>query len=814
MNFAPRGALAQQHTAPLECAADLLRDLLHQGLQLLGAWRGQGLKAQQCPASVRPVEKQHVKVDVEIESAAETLNEGDRAGVRAAVGEARLADEMSGDAAVDDTEHARERARVAGEQKAQREGQAQHPLAQGLVLRQHLLDEQRGTLGHAPRAAARAEAAALAAEGDESLSLAALATHAQKAVLESPAFEVLLEFALHVRRKRALFGDALPLSEGVAGRLAAKVVWSDRGWQESISRPGDTLGALEDVALRGLLNVGLGDTASLLLNFHYNRDESENIAPTAYEGTIAGLPASQPLPTALDATPFFSVGDPQAADWSDSFRPMRNNTQNGASARLSWDLTDSVNLTSVTAYDKFDRTERYELSGVPFEDGLTNNGTDMEVFSQELRLSGGGESELYWVVGANYARDELSEIYEMFFRDSFFGFALGINAINTLYSQNTDSTAGFGHLEWNFADRLKLSLGARFTSEDREWSGCTFDDGDGSLAGAWNNILTPFTILANGLPDPGLMGPGDCGIYNDIAGTPTFGQFGIFSDEISTDKWMWKATLDFAPNEDVLLYGTVSTGFKSGGFNGASAQTHSQLLPYDAETLTSYELGLKSTLLFRRMQLNTSVFYYDYKDKREPTVAVTPVGNIAGLTNVPESEVYGAEVELRWLVTKGLSFDLGIAYLQTEIKEYQAIDANASSWPAVVTFDASGFSLANSPEWQGNATATYTWELSDRLNLFVATDVAYKADNSGSTQDPVSDYTLVNARLGVSDADERWSATVWSRNVFDEYYWNAAFASNGTFVRMNGMPATYGITLAYSFWASPRHGSQQTFSDR
>lgn len=116
------------------------------------------------PVVINPVEKQHVKVDVEIERAAEALDEGDRAGVRAAAGEARLADEITRDAAVDDAEHAREGARVAGEQKAQREGQAQHPLAQGLVLRQHLLEEQRGTLCHAPRAAAGAEAAALAAE--------------------------------------------------------------------------------------------------------------------------------------------------------------------------------------------------------------------------------------------------------------------------------------------------------------------------------------------------------------------------------------------------------------------------------------------------------------------------------------------------------------------------------------------------------------------------------------------------------------------------------------------------------------------------
>ncbi|MEZ5980912.1 MAG: TonB-dependent receptor [Parvularculaceae bacterium] len=78
-----------------------------------------------------------------------------------------------------------------------------------------------------------------------------------------------------------------------------------------------------------------------------------------------------------------------------------------------------------------------------------------------------------------------------------------------------------------------------------------------------------------------------------------FGTFAVFSRTIETNRWMWKATLDYAPSEDILLYATVSRGFKSGGFNGAAAQTHSQLLPIKPETLTSYEAGMKSTL-FRR----------------------------------------------------------------------------------------------------------------------------------------------------------------------------------------------------------------------
>jgi iron complex outermembrane receptor protein len=585
-----------------------------------------------------------------------------------------------------------------------------------------------------------------------------------------------------------------PLAEGVQGRLALSYAKSNSGWQRSISRPGDRLGKRDEIALRGLLNFNLGQRATFLLNVHWNHDQGENQAPTAYDGALIGR-ASQPLPTALDATPYFSVDDSKAADWATDFRPKRDNTLRGASGRLDWDVSDAATLSSITAYDKFRRTEQYELSGLPFQDGQTLNGTDAKVFSQELRLAAKGDPRLYWLFGMNYAHDSLSELYDMYMRDSFFGFALGINNIDTRYQQQTDTSAAFGHLEWKIADRVKLSGGLRYTSEKRKWSGCTYDIGDGSLAFGWNNILTPFTILANGLPDPGTLQPGGCGIYDDIAGTPDFGHFAVFHDSITSRKWMGKTTLDYKPVPGVLLYGTISTGFKSGGFNGASAQTHSQLLPYKPESLVSYELGTKSTLLNSHLQLNLSAFYYDYRDKQEPTLAVTPVGNIAGLTNVPKSEVKGAEAEARWLAAPGLTFDLGFSYLDTRIKEYMAIDAT-SVWPNVIRFDASGGNLANAPRLQVNGSVDYEWAVGDNRLMFLGADYAHKDSTSGRTQDPISGYDLANLRFGLKSADGKWSASLWGRNVFDKYYWVAAFASNGTWVRMNGMPLTWGGSVS------------------
>jgi len=590
-----------------------------------------------------------------------------------------------------------------------------------------------------------------------------------------------------------------PVSDNVQVRLAAKTVQSTAdGWQQSLSRPGDTLGEREEYAVRGLIIVDFNDSASLLVNLHYFRDKSDNIAATPVDGLEIGAGSSLALPVADPV--IFSTGDNRAADWGDNFRPQRNNTSKGASAKLDWDIFDGVNLTTITSYDRFDRDpETYDPSGVAFIDAQGVNHTEIDVFSQEVRFSSNNDSNLYWIAGAFYSYDDISEDYYLGMQESFFALALGIGEIATRYDQTTESIAGFAHIEWEFAPQFRLTLGARYTAEDREWSGCTYDTGDGSLAFGWNNILTPFTILLNGLPDPGPLAAGGCGIYDEIPGTPDFGTFAVFSRTIETNRWMWKATLDYAPSEDILLYATVSRGFKSGGFNGAAAQTHSQLLPIKPETLTSYEAGMKSTLFDGRMQVNLSGFYYDYEDKQEPTVSVTPVGNISGLTNVPKSRVLGAELEAHWQVAEGLLVDLGVAYLDTKITEYEAIDDVLSVYPTVVTFDASGSELANSPNWQVNATATKTWPITDKLNLFVASDVAYKGDNAGSVQMPISDYVLVNARAGLASADGKWTGTLWGRNILNDQYWLAASGSNCCFVRINGMPATYGVSLAYSF---------------
>ena len=622
-----------------------------------------------------------------------------------------------------------------------------------------------------------------------------------------------------------------PLGESARARIAVATTQRAEGWQESLSRPGDKLGEIDRIAARAILEFDAGENASVLLNVHFNNDQSDNLAPTAFDGTLVGLPfptrRGPPFNAAgeLEPAAIFSTGDNEAADWTNGvnneLRPRRDNQLSGASLRITSDIGD-VELVSLTAFDQFERDERNDWDGTALNDSSNINVTDIDVFSQEFRVAGGDDS-VNWVVGAYFATDDLSEDYNYFFGEGRFGIA----QLDTNYVQETDSAAAFGRIEWDLSDRVGAIIGLRYTSEDRDWSGCTNDATpvEIDLAGSpgpnlpltvfLNNIINGPGVITpnglfndafntpNGLPALTDLAPNGCSTFNDILGSPGVGQYGVFAREISADELMWRVGVNFAPTDETLWFFNVSQGFKSGGFNGANSNTHSQLIPYGIEKLLSYEAGVKATLADGTVQFNGSAFFYDYTDKQERNPAVTPVGNISGLTNVPKSKIVGADFDLTWEPTDRFSLYTGVSLLDTEIEEWLATDELASVYPNVVLFDASGRELPNAPQFSGNLTAAYAFAISGRLSLTTAFDIIHRGDTAGpvAPENAREAYTVANARVTIAPSDGgSWAVQLWSRNVFDEdYYVSGQTGGNFTVTRINGLPRTWGVTVDMRF---------------
>jgi len=627
-----------------------------------------------------------------------------------------------------------------------------------------------------------------------------------------------------------------PLTDNLRARFAFTTTQSNEGWQRSLTRD-DELGKKNMIAVRGMLESDLGPV-NALLRVQYIKDKSDNKANTAYDGRIIGLPEFFApyhglLPYAISGTtpPWFSTGNNRVADWTNSYtdpngvtynlRPRRDNDLTSVSLKLSWPLSDSLSLTSVTGYDKFKRFETNDWDGMAINDSSNINTSNIKVFSQELRINGTGQ-KLNWVGGLYYSDDTVDEFYNYFMSDSLYGNggadfgiapfdATPIYQLHTMYTQKTTSAAAFGHVEYNITDAFKVTGGLRYTDEKRKWSGCTYDASDLPTGGTLSRFLN-----AN---FGATLGAGDCGTIDDDPNSPNYifgfldpnhpeniahvnDAFQPYTETIRTKKWMWKFGLDYKITPDVLAYFSYGRGFKSGGFNGANSNTTQQLKAYKPEQLDSFELGLKSSLIDHKLQLNLAAFHYNYKNKQEQDLAVTFVGNISGLTNVPKSRIDGAEMDLQWVAAKGLLFDVGAAWLDTRVTEWQAV-SNDSRWPNVVRFDASGTALAQSPRWQLNGGFDYTRDISSNLKFRLGFDVNYKGatdGGAGRVENATDAYTVANARIGIANSGDTWNVMLWSRNLFDRYYFPAAYlGGNGQYVRSVGMPRTVGITGEYKF---------------
>lgn len=584
-----------------------------------------------------------------------------------------------------------------------------------------------------------------------------------------------------------------PLTAGVSVRLSARLSRSD-GWQYSVTRPQDRLlGGLDQKAVRGQVAVALASGGTLLFSVQHIVDGSENIAGAPFDGRTIGLPTAQPLPTI--GQPVFTSGDNRAADWTPEYRPRRNNHLTGGLVRIDYPLGGAT-LTSVSAYNHFSRDEVNDWDGAAIRDAASRNTSTVDAFSQELRVAGGASDRVQWVAGAAYTRDIVTEDYRYFIQDSIYALSLGIRQLQTDYRQVSSSLAAFGNAEWRVSGAVSLTGGLRYTDDRRRFSGCTRDV-DGTVANAANSIVTPFLIIPAGLPDPGPISPGDCSVYNDLPGTEGFGTFSRFADRIRTRRWMGRASVDIRPDSSSLIYASLASGFRSGGFNGGNVNTFSQLTPYRPETLVAAELGYKARFTRAKLLLEASAFHYWYIDKQEQDYAVTFVGNIGAITNIPRSRINGAEAHAIWTPVSGLSVDGQLTWLDTRVLRWSAIDLT-SSYPTVRRFDASGISLPNAPRWSWNASFAYRRQATRNLDVFANVQTAYRASTTGGAR-PASatrSYVVTDAQIGIALPTDRWSLSLWGRNIFDKDYFVSGYAGNGVHVRIYAPPATYGIRLS------------------
>ena len=307
-----------------------------------------------------------------------------------------------------------------------------------------------------------------------------------------------------------------------------------------------------------------------------------------------------------------------------------------------------------------------------------------------------------------------------------------------------ESFAAFAHLTYDISDRLALKAGGRYTDEKRSI------DNVGRIQLIQNGMLG--AILNQAL-----------------------------QDEESFDEFTMLGGVEWRPRDAALLYYTYSEGFKAGV--GLLGQFETGIA--EPETVQSHEIGVKSEWLAGRLVANAAVFHYNLQNLQLGRTLPDPArGFINRFENAAGLKGDGVETEFNWVPTDRLRLRAAVDYLDAKFTRFQTVDqfnpllAITPMGTAPLT-DYTGNRPRNSPEVSYSVGGEYTAPLASEAHLTFAADLAYRSEQFFSEfNDPVEGtgaYTLLDARVSYQPANERWTASVWGKNLTDELVESGSF---------------------------------------
>lgn len=566
------------------------------------------------------------------------------------------------------------------------------------------------------------------------------------------------------------------------------------------SRNGDTIGKHKLTIGRLLLQLDPSSQLSILLNANgwMDRSDTQQAQARGYL-PITALPPRTPqaieTATGLTTYPYVTSNNPRLTDWDSGVDFGRHDDFYQFSANIRYEFTPNIRLISISSYANLKGFSPIDTDGTYVPALLVNQYSIIKTFSQEVRLEGSSD-RLKWVVGGNYGRDNTDEIQFTTIRGSNSQVPFGnpfdpatvygsFNTDNLYNNQQVRTYAGFASLDFKVTDKLSVQGSARYTKEDRNFSGCVSDGATGA----------GFGLLFYQQASPPLV-RGQC-----VTILPD-GTQGRYKTSLNENNVSWRASVNYKANPDTLIYGNVTKGYKSGDFGTLPALSYQQFQPVTQESVVAYELGVKTSLLDHNVDFSSALFYYDYRDKQtQGSIVVPPFGPLPYLVNVPKSRLVGGEFNLTMRPVTGLQLNAGGTYIKTKVTGTSLVTS-----PFGNDIDAKGEELPSAPKWQFQGDAEYTFPISSSVGGFLGGSVSWRTatysalgskTGPAGTQDffKVDGYTLIDLRAGIEFGD-KYRLQIWGKNVTNKGYWNNVVRIYDTYVRITGQPSTYGVTLS------------------
>lgn len=557
-----------------------------------------------------------------------------------------------------------------------------------------------------------------------------------------------------------------PISDKVAYRVSGR--YSERGGFGDNLLTGEEFGEQDSLSLRGKLLFDATPNFTVKLSADYGEINSggatieylNDTSSPVFLGTLQALYGA-------DAAQI-QTSDPFDHDIYQDHRDSLSDEQWGVSADAEYEFANGIRVKSITSVrdweaDYFESAIRLPVQLFPRKTQYNN-----ETFSQEFQLLSASGEKVEWVAGAFFYEEtyDISQDFDLgaqfciptvlgVLTQQLIGAGVApataqaqalaqaqgcaalpqVDASDSEFNQDLSSQAIYGQATWYLNDQWSLTGGLRYTQDEKE-------------ADFSNVVNNPFVIglsVRDNEDRPGLT--------------------------VDDSKLTYFTNVSYFPVEDTMLFATVSTGYKSGGFNTDGtfpALTEEQRI-FGEEDTTNYELGIK-TELGGVLQLNATLFRMDIEGFQDRAF-----DGVSFITrNVGELRQQGFEADFVWAPLDQLTFNGGLSYLDSEFQDYR----NASPLPGGPVQDLTGQSAHFSPEWQGSLVAD--WRDSIALfggsEYFLRGETQYVGDQNigGNTnQNPQSiqdAYQLFNARVGLRSEDDRWEVALWGKNLTDEGY--------------------------------------------
>lgn len=577
-------------------------------------------------------------------------------------------------------------------------------------------------------------------------------------------------------------------SDTLAARISVRK-FDDDGWIYNVFEDRDEP-SRDDFAIRGQLRWEPTINLDMNLKIEHQEFNTKGRQLEIIEDNPA-IPGS-PIPGATYAQILTALGHPlgipeaelnnrRSADGGD----FSENEVNNVTFTLNYAWGNNT-LTAITGWTEYEYSDLCDCdyTGAPvFTVPLDE---EYEQFSQEIRLASPGGETLDWLVGVFYQDSDLDfsdairvpQNSVLGLLDPALGFILNTQAARS-FNQTSELFAAFGQATWNFNDNWALTVGARWTTEEK-------------IASKQVNIQDLET--GANVPD----------FPDSLAPAVYFGAFDIWSEQMlghnvngkrSEDAFLPLLRMEWRPNDSSMWYVSGSSGFKAGGFDARSNNIFS--FEFENEDATTYEFGGKFSYWDGRAETNFALYLTNYDDLQISQFDGTLGFNVG---NVKDTRVQGIEVDGRLLITDSLTWTYALAYLDHEYKDfenancYNGEDPNGDVVDGVALCSRTGQSGQYTPEFTAYTSLDWIVPISSNWDLRLKGDLSYTDEqNVHVNLDPkyvIDAFTIIDLRVSV--ANENWDLALLGKNVTNEDF--LTYVNN---VPLSG--STFGTNTFYSF---------------